>query len=214
MEVTIVTTTAERDEMKRTVDGYLKVAENEIKRDEFLRNYPRKIWIDTELCQPHYNGMPFLVVDNRDGECFCENFATLDGAILYATDVYMIPEHQEDWDYMGAVRDGGDLLHRLEEGNDAPRETRTKGGSGMSRVHVLLRLDTSPNPMNGDSNIDRYEAKVFLSKGGAQAVMKAEHAALSRGTIWDSYCGDDEALVVTSEGLVKHWRIQPAEVAS
>ena len=123
MEVTIVTTSAERDEMKRTLDGYLKaMVRGEITATEFCRDYPRKIWIDTELCQSHDSRMPFQVVDNRGGECFCEDFATLDGAVLYATDVYMTPEHQEDWDYMGAVRDGGDLRYRLEEGDAAPRE--------------------------------------------------------------------------------------------
>ena len=132
MEVTIVTTSAERDEMKRTLDGYQKVVSNEITPDEFRRGYPHKVWIDTELCAMQYAGLPFLVVDNRDGECFCEDFATLDGAVLYATDVYMTPEHQEDWDYMGAVRDGGDIRYRLErreKGDTAPRETDTKGGS-------------------------------------------------------------------------------------
>lgn len=124
MEVTIVTTTAERDEMKRTLDGYAKATSGEITRDEFLRGYPNKIWIDTELCQSYDAKLPFVVVDNRDGECFCEDFGTLDGAILYATDVYMTPEHQMDWDHMGAVRDGGDLLCRLEEGDAASRENR------------------------------------------------------------------------------------------
>lgn len=117
MEVTIVTTSAERDEMKRTLDGYLKVVSNEITVDEFRREYPRKVWIDTELCRSHDAKMPFQVVDNREGECYCEAFATLDGAVLYATDVYMTPAHQKDWDYMGAVRDGGDLQYRLEEGD-------------------------------------------------------------------------------------------------
>ena len=120
MEVTIVITTAERDEMKRTLDGYMKAENGEITKEEFLRDYPRKVWIDTELCQSHDAKLPFLVVDNREGECWCEDFATLDGAVLYATDVYMTPEHQEDWDYMGAVRDGGDIRYRLEEGDAAP----------------------------------------------------------------------------------------------
>lgn len=117
MEVTIVTTSAERDEIKRTLDGYLKMADNEITPDEFRRDYPSKIWIDTELCQSYDARKPFHVMDNRDGECYCEDFATLDGAVLYATGVYMTPEHREDWDYKGAVRDGGDIRYRLEEGD-------------------------------------------------------------------------------------------------
>lgn len=118
MNVVIVTTQAERDEMIRTLDGYLKVVSNEITKDEFLRDYPRKVWIDTAECGNYDAHMPFQIVDNREGECFCEDFATLDGAVLYATDVYMTPEHQEDWDYMGAVKDGGDLVKRLEERDD------------------------------------------------------------------------------------------------
>lgn len=129
MEVTIVTTSAERDEMYRTLDGYLKIEDGEITSDEFRRDYPHKIWIDTELCNSHDAVMPFRVVDNRDGECFCEDFATLDGTVLYATDIYMTPEHQGDWDYMGSVRDGGSIRYRLEEGDAAPREDLTEGGS-------------------------------------------------------------------------------------
>ena len=125
MEVTIVTTSAEREEMKRTLDAYADLVGNEMTKEEFKARYPRKVWLDTEECSSHRKSpdlLPFLVVDNREGECFVEGFATLDGAILYATDVYMTPEHQEDWDYMGAVRDGGDLRYRLEEGDAAPRE--------------------------------------------------------------------------------------------
>jgi hypothetical protein len=33
----------------------------------------------------------------------------------------------------------------------------------MKHIYILLRLDTSPNPLNNDSNTDRYEAKAFLS---------------------------------------------------
>ena len=121
MEVTIVTTSAEREEMKRVLDGYLKVVNNEITSDEFRDNYPRKVWIDTELCQSHDAKLPFVVVDNREGECWGEGFATLDGAVLYATDVYMTPERQQDWDYPGAVKDGGDIRYRLEEGDAAPK---------------------------------------------------------------------------------------------
>jgi hypothetical protein len=51
--------------------------------------------------------LPFTVVDNREGECFVEGFSTLDGAILYICDCYITCENQEDWDYMGAVKDRG-----------------------------------------------------------------------------------------------------------
>jgi len=83
----------------------------------------------------------------------------------------------------------------------------------MNYVYILLRLDTSPNLLNNDVNIDRYEAKAFLSKEGAQAMMKAEYIALSHEADRDSYCGGDEALVVTDEGFVTQWKIQLVEVA-
>ena len=83
----------------------------------------------------------------------------------------------------------------------------------MNHVYVLLRLDTSPNPLNNDSNIDRHEAKVFLSEGGARAVMSAEHAALSHDSDQDSYCTDNEALIITDEGNIRQWKIQLVEMA-
>lgn len=83
----------------------------------------------------------------------------------------------------------------------------------MNHVYILLRLDTSPNPLNGDSNIDRYEAKAFLSEAGARAVMEAEHAVLSHDSDLDSYCIGNEALIITDEGVVRQWKIQFAEVA-
>lgn len=78
----------------------------------------------------------------------------------------------------------------------------------VNHVYVLLRLDTSPNPLNDDSNIDRYEAKAFLSKKGAKAAMEAEHAELSSDSDKDSYCIEDEALVITDEDEVYQWKIQ------
>lgn len=117
MEVTVVTTKAERDEMRRTLDMYADYIAGDVSRDEFLAACPRKVWIDTEECSSHRalpDRLPFLVVDNREGECFEEDFETLDGAVLYATDVYLTPEHQEDWDRTGAVKDGGDLVGRVQ----------------------------------------------------------------------------------------------------
>lgn len=83
----------------------------------------------------------------------------------------------------------------------------------MKPIYILLRLDTSPNPLNNDSNVDRYEAKAFLSEAGARAVMEAEHAALSHDSDRDSYCIDNEALIITDEGDVRQWKIQFADVA-
>lgn len=83
----------------------------------------------------------------------------------------------------------------------------------MNHIYILLRLDTSPNPLNNDSNIDRYEARAFLSEAGARAVMEAEHAELSHDSDQCSYRIDNEALIVTDEGVAHLWKIQRVEVA-
>lgn len=113
MEITIVTTQSERDEMRRVLDGYYKVISGEIPKEEFIREYPMKVWIDTEDLENDKHPS-FTVVDNSCGECFEEDFCTLDGAVLYAAGVYYTCEHQDDWDYEGAVKDGGDIKKRME----------------------------------------------------------------------------------------------------
>lgn len=40
---------------------------------------------------------------------------TLDGAMLYAAGIKLTTENQENWDYMGALRDGGELIGREPE---------------------------------------------------------------------------------------------------
>lgn len=82
----------------------------------------------------------------------------------------------------------------------------------MNHVYILLRLDTSPNPLNNESNIDRFEAKAFLSWEGAKAVMKAEYDANVRESDRDNYCLDNEALIITDEGDLRQWKIQCAGV--
>lgn len=129
MEVTIVTTQAERDEMKSTLDGYADMGDGKMSKETFRASYPAKVWIDTELCKSYDARLPFMVVDNREGECFCEDFVSLDGAVLYATDVHMTPEHQDEWDYPGAVKDGGDILFRLTEGDASKARGSEIGGS-------------------------------------------------------------------------------------
>lgn len=82
----------------------------------------------------------------------------------------------------------------------------------MNHVYILLRLDTSPNPLNNDSNIDRLEAKAFLSGQGAEAIMKAEYDANVHESDRDNYCIANEALIITDEGVVHQWKIQLAGV--
>lgn len=125
MELTIVTTQAERDKMKATLDAYADLPGNGMTKEEFKARYPRKVWLDTEECSNRRKFpdlLPFLVVDNRDGECFVEGFETLDGALLYATDVHTTTERQSEWDYKGAVEEGGDLVRRLEEDDGRKRD--------------------------------------------------------------------------------------------
>jgi hypothetical protein len=43
--------------------------------------------------------------------------------------------------------------------------------------------------------------------------MEAEYAALSHDSDRDSYCIDNEALIITDEGVVRQWKIQFADVA-
>ena len=55
------------------------------------------------------------MVDNTQGDCFVEEFDTLDGAMLYAAGIYLTSENQSNWDYMGALKEGGDLTEREPE---------------------------------------------------------------------------------------------------
>lgn len=111
MEITIVTTEGEREEYKKTIDARCAFVNNEITREQW-ESFPKKVWVDLVLPS---GGTPslFMVVDNRDGNCWVEAFETLDGALLYATDCKMTAEGQEDWDCMGALKDGGDLTKRV-----------------------------------------------------------------------------------------------------
>lgn len=95
----------------------LAIEELDLPREK--RTAPKLVWI---LVNPKVAGCwaTFTVVDNRDSEAFTEDFATLDGALLYATDVHTTCEHQEDWDYMGAFKDSIDEdtgVVRDEDGN-------------------------------------------------------------------------------------------------
>lgn len=111
MEITIVTQEWERDEYRKVVDAYGQVSCGSMTNEEYDK-LPRKVWVD--LVNPGgRTSSPFVVVDNRDGNCWVEEFKTLDGALLYATDCKITAEGQGDWDYMGALKDGGDLTKRI-----------------------------------------------------------------------------------------------------
>lgn len=106
MDITIVDNERDREEMKRVMDGHADMVNGDISKEAWndTEKYPRKQWLDFD---EDAKALPFMVVDNREGECFVEGFATLDGAMLYICDCYMTCEDQVQWDYTGAVKDRG-----------------------------------------------------------------------------------------------------------
>lgn len=106
MELVIVSDELEQAVVNRVMDGHAAKIDGKCPDWDDREKYPRKVWMFwSDL--PGDERMPYVVVDNRDGECFVEQFATLDGAWLYATGVYTTSEYQSDWDYPGAVKDRG-----------------------------------------------------------------------------------------------------------
>ena len=108
MDITIVDNPKDREEMKRVMDGYADMVYGDISKKAWndTEKYPRKQWLDFDEDEKAF---PFTVVDNREGECFMAGFSTLDGAMLYICDCYTTCEDQDEWDYMGAVKDKGGL---------------------------------------------------------------------------------------------------------
>jgi hypothetical protein len=110
VNVNIVTDELEMSLVKRVMDGHAALLNGEILRSE---------WNDRSLCPRDVflfisdirgdESAPFVVVDNRDGECFVEQFSSLDGALFYACDVYIGVANKGTWDYPGAAKDRGNL---------------------------------------------------------------------------------------------------------
>lgn len=120
MDLTIVDNDLDKKEMDRVMDGHAAKIDGECPDWDDVNKYPRKQWLWFSDMKGDERA-PFVVVDNREGECFVEQFATLDGAMLYICDCYMTCEHQYDWDYTGSVKDrGGFDLKDGEEGEDVP----------------------------------------------------------------------------------------------
>lgn len=122
MQFTFVTNDRERREYRRVIDAYSSFASGKMSKEEYGK-LPRNEWIDVVL---RNDGLQrsFLVVDNRTGDCWVEEFDTLDGAILYATDVVLTPDGSEDFDYEGAAKMFAPL--------DQPCAKRKGSGSGKS----------------------------------------------------------------------------------
>lgn len=103
MEVTIVDNEIDAKEVQCVLGGYAEMINGDLSREEWEADFPRKQWLKFEKG----NSLPYIVVDNRDGQCFVEDFATLDGALQYLLDIHMTHEDQEDWDVNGRVKEIG-----------------------------------------------------------------------------------------------------------
>ena len=113
MELTIVSTKEEAAELARVDEAYSDYIAGKISKKEFKERTPRKVWLEVEdWSRP---GPCFMVCDNRDGECLVEEFFTLDGAILWASDVYTSTEKADEWDKVGQVAIHGSLVAKKED---------------------------------------------------------------------------------------------------
>lgn len=105
MELVFVTDKFDRTEYQQAIEDYASGRRDQI---------PRKVWVDYIEDRDSLVGT-FVVVDNSTGDCWVEEFESLDGAVLYATQVRSIPEKDTEWDYPGAVKDVGDLVEAERE---------------------------------------------------------------------------------------------------
>lgn len=104
MDLTIVNDDYNQEIVNRVMDAHDAYIDGECPDWNDEEKYPRKQWLFfSDL--PGDELAPFVVVDNRSGDCWVEQFSTLDGALLYVTDVYTTCEHQIDWDYHDAIKD-------------------------------------------------------------------------------------------------------------
>lgn len=107
MEITVVSSEIERIEMLGVIDAYGRMADGKMSKTDFNANVPTKVYIDYRKGEHN----PWLVVDNRGGECYTEDFATLDGALLYATDCHFTTDGVEKWDMNGAAAENMGFVH-------------------------------------------------------------------------------------------------------
>lgn len=108
MEITVVSTEEERNEMEETVIAYSKVTTGEIGINDFLAKYKKKVWIDYDSDDGDYN---WIVVDNTEGRSFSSSFITLDGAMLYATGAKPTEFGQVKWDRYGMAEKNRGFVH-------------------------------------------------------------------------------------------------------
>lgn len=77
----------------------------------------------------------------------------------------------------------------------------------IPRTCVLIRLNTSPNPMNCDSNIDKLDAAVFRTLEEARNAMRSEFQDNISGSDRDHSCEENDAYIIDDEGNGKYWKI-------
>ena len=106
MDLTIVDNDYEQAVVDRVMDAHAAYIDGECPDWHDAEKYPRRQWLFFSGTRGD-EAMPYVVVDNRSGDCWVEQFATLDGALMYVTDVHLTCEHQNDWDYPGAMKDRG-----------------------------------------------------------------------------------------------------------
>lgn len=114
MEITVVSSEIERIEMLGVIDAYGRMEDGKMSKTDFNANVPTKVYIDYRKGEHN----PWLVVDNRGGECYTEDFATLDGALLYATDCHFTTDGVEKWDRNGAAEENMGFIHGEDDDED------------------------------------------------------------------------------------------------
>jgi len=111
MDLMIVDDDYDRAIVNQVINAHAAYIDGECPDWHDTKKYPRRQWLFFSDIQGD-KGTPFVVVDNRTGDCWVEQFATLDGALLYVMDVYTTCERQGDWDYFGAVKDRGGWMEK------------------------------------------------------------------------------------------------------
>ena len=99
MDITFVTTETERNEYKHAIE--------ECDTPKHMQKAKRKVWVDLKVAGRGEvgQGTPrYLVVDNREGDAWTEDFDTLDGAMMYALDHKLTSLHQHLWDVEGRMK--------------------------------------------------------------------------------------------------------------
>lgn len=113
MDITIIDNPSDKAEMDKVLDAHYMYIAGKLSCEEWYDSdrYPRKQWLHFDGSEEAARaGEQFVVVDNRDGDCFVEAFKTLDGALLYLCDVHMTTEGQDEWDRVGAVSGNGGFV--------------------------------------------------------------------------------------------------------